>query len=163
MNVLVLNSSYMPAGVIGWRKSIKLLFMNKADIIEPSEYMIKGINRDYVIPDVIRLKYYNRVSYTGYKYCRTNIYKRDRYRCRYCNKLLKISGPITIDHIIPKSRGGKDTWENTVTSCLECNHKKSDLTPEEAGLSLTPGSLKPTYFISLASLNPKWIKYIPIS
>jgi len=71
MNVLVLNSSYMPAGVIDWRKSIKLLFMNKADIIEPSEYMIKGINRDYVIPDVIRLKYYSTISYTSYKYCRT--------------------------------------------------------------------------------------------
>jgi 5-methylcytosine-specific restriction endonuclease McrA len=163
LNVLVLNSSYLPAGVIGWKKSIKLLFMNKADILEPSDYKIRGINRDYVIPDVIKLKYYNNTSYTNYKYCRANIYKRDKYRCRYCNKSLKVSGPITIDHVIPKSRGGKDTWENTVTSCIECNSKKGDLTPEEAGMKLTPGSLRPTYFINLATLNPKWTKYLPIA
>jgi len=162
LKVLVLNSSYLPTGVINWKRGLKLLFMDKADIIEPSSYKIRTVNREYIIPNVIKLKTYNNIAYMDYKYCRTNIYKRDRYRCRYCNKSLKTNNSITIDHIIPKSRGGKDTWENTVTSCVECNYKKKDLTPEEAGMKLLPGSLKPTYFINLADINPEWVKYLPV-
>lgn len=160
--VLVLNSSYLPTGTIGWKKGIKLLFQNKADILETSHYKIHTVNTHYTIPAVIRLKNYNNVPFVNYKYCRKNVYKRDKYRCRYCNKFLKNSNEITIDHMVPKSKGGTDSWENTVTSCMKCNHKKKNRTPEEAGMTLLPGRLKPTYFTALANINDTWTKYLPI-
>ena len=161
--VLVLNSSYLPTGTISWRKGIKLLYQEKADMLEPSEYRINTVNSFFIIPNVIRLKSYNKTPFMNYRYCRKNVYKRDRYRCRYCNKSLrKDEKDITIDHIIPRSRGGKDTWENTVTSCRACNLKKRDFTLEEAGMKLLPGVVKPTYFKNLATINSSWIKYLPI-
>jgi len=161
--VLVLNSSYLPTGVISWRKSIKLLYQDKADILEHSKYNVRTVNSFYNIPNVIRLKSYNSVPFINYKYCRKNVYKRDKYKCRYCNKSLrKDESNITIDHIIPRSRGGKDTWENTVTACRECNLKKKNCTPDEAGMKILPGDMRPTYFKNLASINGSWEKYLPI-
>ncbi|MBX3076353.1 HNH endonuclease [Candidatus Obscuribacterales bacterium] len=128
--VLVLNASYEPLNICTWRRAVVLLLKGKAEQIEHNG---KVIYMDTPLPTVIRLRHYVKIPYKEISLSRRNILHRDNYTCQYCG----VRRPdLTIDHIIPRSRGGIDSWDNVAAACLKCNVKKGDRTPKEAGMLL---------------------------
>ncbi|MFZ1730696.1 MAG: HNH endonuclease [Bacteroidota bacterium] len=133
--MLVLNQSYEPLTVCSVQKAVILCFLHKADIvIEHPQRKIRTVNTSFPFPSVIRLSNYKRIPFRGIMLSRKNILRRDGHRCQYCGGT---SAPLTVDHIIPRARGGPDTWENLVTACLPCNNRKRDHSPERAGMTLS--------------------------
>ena len=134
--VLVLNTTFLPINICSWRRAITLVFKGKAEGIEKGSKLING---KHILPLVIKLKNYVPLPYNGVVFTRRNVFLRDNHKCQYCGK----TANLTIDHILPKSRGGKDSWENVVVSCIRCNNKKGDRTPEEASMKLLGTPYKP--------------------
>ncbi len=120
-NVLVLNQDYQPLSICSVQRSMKLLFLDKAELLhDDPEKELRTIRDAYQFPSVIRLRNYIRIPYTKVVLSRRNIMRRDNFTCMYCGK----KTDLTIDHVLPKSRGGKDIWENLTTACEKCNVKK---------------------------------------
>jgi 5-methylcytosine-specific restriction endonuclease McrA len=134
--VILLNSDYSFLNVISWKRAIRLLVKGKAEVIKASEKVISNAERtiEIVIPKVLRLVelvksiYKSRVPFS-----KKNVLIRDDFTCAYCGR---IDEKLTIDHIIPKSKGGSTSFENCVASCKPCNNKKNNRTPKEAGMAL---------------------------
>jgi hypothetical protein len=127
--VLVINASYEPLEITSARKAVKKLVTRKAVIeMKGDGDIYPGIPQ----PSVIRLIDYRRVPMRMAKLSKKNFYLRDRYRCQYCGRHLA-PADLTLDHVIPRSRGGLSTWENLVTACKECNHHKGDRLLSEIG------------------------------
>ncbi len=161
-SVLVLNQNYVPISICSARKAVILLLLNKAQMIERYEDTIHSARQAMPYPSVIRLNRYIRRPYQTVSLNRKNIVKRDRNRCQYCGKNHQ---PMTIDHIIPRSQGGRDTWENLASACFRCNHKKGDRTPEQAGMKLLRKPTRPTHLFYLQYLanghpHPTWQDYL---
>ena len=158
--VLVLNASYEPLNICGWKRAVVLIFKGKAEQVEHNG---KVIYPNFHIPTVIRLRRYVRIPYKEIPLTRRNLMYRDHYRCQYCNAK---TIDLTIDHVIPRSRGGSDTWENVVACCQKCNVKKGDRTPKEAHMHLIKAPRTPfghLYFEATrlaTSVFPAWQKYI---
>jgi len=158
--VLLLNASYEPLNLCSWRRALVLLLKGKAEKVEAYESLI---SENIYVPSVIRLRYYVVVPYKELPFNRKNIMHRDNYTCQYCGK---VSSSLTIDHIIPKSKGGKSTWENVVAACARCNSLKADKTLEESGLRLRKNPGRPKNYIRFEltkqskELFNKWEKYI---
>ena len=135
MKTLLLNQDSTPLKIIGWQKCIILCLKG---VITPIDYWGKTIKdsmgRKYPLPRVAILHKYVRRPH-GPVLSKKNIFLRDNYRCAYCKKELS-NNNITVDHIIPSSKGGKNTWTNLITSCDTCNRKKGNRTPEEAGMKI---------------------------
>ena len=135
-----------------------LLFKGKAQNIEKSKRLI---NDRYDLPYVIKLLNYVPVPYNGVVLSRKNIYLRDNFTCQYCGK----NGThLTLDHIIPKSKGGGESWENIVVCCVRCNNRKGDRTAEEAGMKLIGTPYKPpsALYLQITRLNSApqcWFNY----
>lgn len=127
--VLVLNATFTPINICSWKRALAMIFKGKATSLEASSIYV---NQRYMLPFVIKLSQYIPFSHNGVVLSRKNIYLRDNHICQYCGK----NTNLTIDHIMPKSRGGSDSWENTVVACTRCNNRKGDHTPEEAGMKL---------------------------
>jgi hypothetical protein len=145
--ILVLNSSYEPLHFTNWKRAIILLFKEKAKLI--SKRVIRLVN--YVIIPFSRM---NNMYPT-----KNLIYKRDKNKCQYCGS----TKSLTIDHVIPRSRGGKDTWENLVVACSPCNIKKGDKMLEHTGMKLssTPKAPISKVLIDLTdSKVPEWQEFI---
>lgn len=136
-NTTVLNSNYTHLTVVKWTKALKLMLKNKVIPIDfYDEFVVScGGGITFQIPRIVVLVNYVKVPYRENKPTRRNIFIRDNYTCRYCKKQLS-ADDLSIDHVLPKSRGGKESWENLVTSCKNCNYKKGDKTPEEADMPL---------------------------
>lgn len=128
IKVLVLNSSYQPINAIGVYKAIKLVLLEKADIVHTFDTKLKSTHFEYDMPSVIRLKKFHNIP-TIYgkdkKPSAMDIFRRDNYRCVYCGS----NEELTIDHVLPVSKGGGNTWQNLVTACLPCNRYKGDGEP----------------------------------
>lgn len=138
--VLVLNYDYTPLNVTSVHRGFVLVDKGKAEIIKSDENPIVAGFKTYVRPLVIRLlKYIKHFSRT-LRPNRNRIYKRDGHQCVYCGS----SKNLTLDHVIPKSRGGSNDWINLVTSCFKCNLKKADRTPEEAKMVMRQKPYVPT-------------------
>ncbi len=158
--VLVLNASYEPLNICNWKRAFLLIFKGKAEQIENAE---KIIYRNFRIPTVIRLRKYIKVPYKNIPLTRKNLLIRDNNSCQYC---LVESNELPIDHVIPTSRGGLDTWENVVASCQSCNVKKGNKTPKEANMPLnkTPKAPHGHLYFEVTRLAisrfPNWQKYI---
>jgi len=157
-----LNQTYEPLTICNLKKAIKLLYLNKAEIVETSNgRTISSIQKTMPIPSVIRLKYYVQRPFRTAILNRKNILRRDLFKCAYCGRS---DLPLTIDHIIPKTRGGQDTWENLVAACVYCNNKKGNRTPEEANMKLLFKPYKPYHIISLKNfcnkMDEKWKNYL---
>lgn len=134
--VLVLNNDCEPLNITNWKRAIVLLIKGKAEYIEKIfeiDNCIK-IGQTY-IPRTIKLTYDVAIPKQELPFSRENIYARDGHRCQYCGKIFP-EKELTLDHVFPKSRGGKDEWDNIVTCCKACNQKKADKTPSEAGMPL---------------------------
>lgn len=138
MRTLVLNAGYEPLTVISFKRALLLVLNNRATIIESVENApVWGTSDVYDRPAVILLTRYVRVPQARLvPVTRRGVLRRDSYRCGYCGK-----AAATIDHILPRSRGGADSWENLVACCLRCNNVKSNKTPQEMGweLQVCPG------------------------
>lgn len=139
-NVLVLNQDYQPLSICSLQRSIKLIFLEKAELLhdDPAK-KLRTTSEQYDFPSVIRLRRYVRLPYTKVVLTRRNVMRRDSFQCQYCGKKSK----LTIDHVHPKSRGGKDTWENLTTACDKCNVKKGNRTPKEANMVLKSSPFRP--------------------
>lgn len=160
-NVLILNQDYQPLSVVNVKKSLMLLFLEKAEMLHdrPSQ-KIRTVYQSYDYPSVIRLRRYARIPYKKIVLSRKNILKRDRHKCQYCGTTDK----LTIDHVIPRSRGGGDQWENLVTACTTCNHRKGNRTPKEAKMKLARKPFKPNHIIFLrdfcGKIDDNWKPYL---
>lgn len=159
--VLVLNASYEPLNITSWRRAIVLLLKGKA---EPLEHHGNFVYADLPLPSVIRLRHYVRVPYKEIPLTRRNILERDRHTCQYC--LYRGDG-LTLDHVIPRSRGGGDTWENLVAACVRCNVQKGNRTPKEAGMHLQSQPRRPYSSLHFELVkhtredaNHQWRKYV---
>lgn len=137
MQTLVLNAGYEPLAVVSFRRALMLVLNNKASIIKTDpEHPIQTVSTTFDRPSVIVLRRYVRVPYVRrIPVSRRGILRRDGFRCAYCG-----ASATTIDHVVPRSRGGQDSWENLVACCFKCNNVKSDRLLRELGwkLSMTP-------------------------
>jgi len=157
-NVLVLNSTFVPINIASWRRAIKLIFNGKAVTVEKNGHLING---KFDLPLIIKLNKYVPLPYSRIVLSRKNIYLRDNHTCQYCGK---VGGNMTIDHVVPKSRGGGDGWDNLVTCCPRCNSKKGDQTIEAAGMFLKRSPYKPPsglylHMTRLRSVPAGWYSY----
>ena len=161
-NVLVLNASYEPLNVTTVRRAHVLVFKGKAEVIEELDRPLTSASTAYAWPHVIRLVHYVRVPRTVQrKISRRALFARDGWRCVYCGSS---GGRLTLDHVVPRSRGGESTWENVVTSCAPCNLRKGNRLPHEVHMELRhqPRPPAPVLFISLATpkIPTRWERYL---
>ena len=120
--------------VINVKKAIVLLYLGKVELIESHRGReVRAVSMSMPFPSIVRLSVYVRIPYKKIILSRKNILRRDGHRCQYC---LRTDLTLTVDHILPKSRAGEETWENLVTACVDCNNRKSDRTVEEAHMKL---------------------------
>ena len=133
--VLVLNATYEPIHVCAVRRALILLVKGVAATEEAGEGSVRSPSQSLEVPSVIRLLEYRRIPRQMRAISRKNILIRDQYTCQYCKKRFG-PGELTLDHVVPRSRGGSNTWENLVACCLRCNNRKGDRLPTEASMSL---------------------------
>ena len=142
-HVLVLNQDYQPLSVCGVRKSLMLLFLEKAELLHPlSDRKIHTVSSQFDFPSVIRLRRYARIPFKTIVLSRKNVLKRDGNRCQYCGSCFPTS-ELSIDHVNPRTQGGLDTWENLVCACVRCNARKGGRTPEQAHMKLIAKPVRP--------------------
>lgn len=179
--VLVLNKVWLPIRIISAQRAFKLIFAGKSSAIDSEtyyaynwedwvkqpikegDYTISSPNFVVKVPEVIVLSHYDKVYKKNVKLTKRNIYIRDKYKCQYTGKQVSQS-ESDIDHVIPRSQGGKNTWDNMVVCSKDVNRRKGDKTPEQAGLKLIKKPKKPKYDGLL--IDPKmnipesWNKFI---
>jgi 5-methylcytosine-specific restriction endonuclease McrA len=161
--VLILNQDFSAFALCSIQKAFILLYLEKAEMVHRSETgLLRSISQSFPVPSIIRLQHYVHVPYKGIALSRHNIMKRDAYQCLYCGSTKN----LTLDHMIPKSRGGDSSWTNLVTACMRCNTRKGDRTPEEAGLILKQKPKKPSLVSFLAAnaghLDQTWQTYLKV-
>ncbi len=160
--VLVLNASYEPLNITTWRRATVLMIKGKAESLE--EDSNHKIWNETNLPTVIRLRQFIRVPYRELTLSRKNIFQRDKNHCQYCGY---DGEKLSIDHVIPRSRGGKDNWENVTTACLKCNVRKGNRTPYEANMPLKRKPFKPLNNLQFEAIkqiesgkHKEWGKYV---
>lgn len=142
---LLLNSSYEPVQIINWQKALILWLLDKVDVLEFHDNFARSASHRLQLPSVMRLKRYIRRPHGhSLKFNRENLYLRDRNTCQYCQKVYA-RRELTLDHVIPVSRGGENSWENLVAACRPCNQKKGNLTPSEARMPLLKKPIRPPH------------------
>jgi len=161
--VLVLNASYEPLQLISTRRAIVLLLQDKAELVEAASQRLRARGISFAVPLVIRLVRYIRIPRRLRLPCsRRGVLARDRETCQYCG-IQPGRSNLTVDHILPRSRGGQTTWDNVVAACRECNHRKGGRTPEEANMKLLTVPRQPQFvaFALLGELerHDVWRKY----
>ncbi|MSQ27811.1 MAG: HNH endonuclease [Dehalococcoidia bacterium] len=162
--VLVLNQNYEPLNVCNARRAFVLVDRGKAEVLEhKDDSFIITPTRPFCVPSVIRLVYLIRRPRPQRKLTRRELFQRDNYTCQYCGKLTR---DLTIDHVVPRFRGGPHTWDNLVSACKACNHRKAARTPEEARMKLKAPPTMPSasgYYVVAQhiALRYEWHKFIP--
>jgi 5-methylcytosine-specific restriction endonuclease McrA len=143
VETLVLNATYEPVARVSWKRAVTLMFEGKVEVVEVYEdTLVRSVTIAIKMPSVIRFLRMIRQCRQTPKFSRENVFARDGGRCQYCSK--KIARPeATYDHVIPRSRGGKTTWENVVIACVPCNQRKGAQTPERCGLQLQSKPCRP--------------------
>jgi len=174
--ILVLNRVWQPVNIVGVRRAVALLFQDNAQVINPSngsyemltstEWMersltdppqegepsIRSVRLNLRLPQILLLREFDRVPVQDTKLNRRNVFERDQYRCQYCGEVFPES-KLNLDHVIPRDRGGRTSWENLVTSCIECNSRKANRLPHQAGLILRRQPLRPKHRPFLSVLH----------
>jgi 5-methylcytosine-specific restriction endonuclease McrA len=160
---LVLDSSYIPRSIISTERAFVISYKGNADVVHEHPESFKLINPELDIkkPSIIRVFKYVNQQIHKVPLNRENVFKRDNFCCVYCGNDNRKT--LTLDHVIPQSKGGKDTWENLVTACRRCNGEKSDLTLEEYGKEI-PQPRRPHYLMLMKQVHheiPKeWEPYL---
>ncbi|HEX5983043.1 MAG TPA: HNH endonuclease [Solirubrobacterales bacterium] len=163
--VLVLNATYEPINVCTLRRAAVLLLKEKAELLEQRDgAALHSEHMTMERPDVIRLVNYVRIPREAHrrKITRRAVLARDAWTCQYCGST---KAGLTVDHVIPRSRGGQSVWENIVAACPPCNRRKGNRLPREIEMhpAKTPKAPPPTVFIQVASpkIPPAWQQYLP--
>jgi len=160
-SVLMLNQNYEPLTICTARRAFLLMFQGKAEMIETADgFKIHTVSRSYPLPSVVRLWKFRKVPYKRIMLTRKNVLTRDDNRCQYCGTM---RGPMTVDHVVPKTMGGMDHWENLVCSCGRCNNRKGDRTLEQSGLKLRRKPTRPTYITFIQrnnEISAEWKPYL---
>lgn len=142
--VLLLNASFEPLGVISWHRAISLFFAGKVEVITEYDHHIRTVSIAIKAPSVVRLLRYARVPRRFPALTRTNILARDNFACQYCERAL-CSKTATLDHVVPRSQGGKTSWDNLVSCCVRCNRRKGARTPAQANMKLLVQPSRPDW------------------
>ncbi len=167
-SVLVLNRYYMAVRVVNVRRALTLLYRGCAEVItiEDNQYSnfdfdnwcevsqllalekqsgedyLQAVNFEIQVPRIVRLTRYDKLPKCSVRFNRKNLFARDDHRCQYCGQTRPLS-QLSLDHVVPRSLGGRTTWENIVCSCLKCNSRKGGRTPSQAGMALLSKPMKP--------------------
>lgn len=159
--VLVLNQDYTALTICGVERAFLLVYMNKAELVAIDRgKVLRSVNREFSMPSIIRLNGYVKLPYRGVLLNRQNIFRRDGNKCQYCGSTMD----LTIDHVVPRSKGGPSSWENLITACRTCNSRKGDSTPEEAGMKYYQKPYKPSFLLFLrdfsGNIDDQWLPYL---
>jgi len=160
----VLNTTYEPLNVCTLRRALVLMLKQRAEIVEHSGRAWHSERAEYSVPHVIRLRSYVSVPRTATRrISRRAVFARDRFRCQYCGS----SRHLTVDHVVPRSKGGPDSWDNVVTSCAPCNLRKGDRLPHVANMRLArkprpPGPFS-FVFLHVDDIHDSWRPYLAYS
>lgn len=162
MRTLVLNAGYEPLAVVSFKRALVLVLNQKATVLAGASQRVRSVTAEFEMPSVILLSRYVRIPNSRrIPVSRRGVLRRDSQKCGYCG-----GSANTIDHITPKSKGGKDTWENLVACCLRCNNAKGDRTLQEIGWSLRIKPGMPTgkaWTVRGAERQqPEWTDYLEI-
>ena len=161
--VLLLNATYEPLTALPLRRAVVLMLCGKADVVhgDPAGLVLHSAGTSVPVPSVIRLRNYVRVPYRArMPMTRAALMHRDRFRCAYCGGKAE-----TIDHVVPRSRGGEHTWENCVACCSDCNHRKADKMLSELGWALRTVLVPPKgrhwrLLVAAEAVEPEWARYL---
>lgn len=186
--ILVLNRLWQPVNIIGVRRGFSLLCQDLAQVINTAEghfeildfsgwmeysfdhppsdpaKAIHTVRLSFLIPKILLLRDYDRLPIREITFNRQNLFERDRHRCQYCSVTFSPK-ELNMDHVIPRDRGGKTSWENVVTSCIRCNSRKANRLPHEAGMKLIRHPEKPKWRPFVSSINEEqcdddWIQFL---
>lgn len=163
---LVLNASFEPISVVSTRRAVVLVLAGRADLVEESmDRKIRSVSEELGAPIVVRLRRMVKVPYRrSVPLTRRALFTRDNHECAYCG-VTRVG--LTIDHILPRSRGGEHRWENVAASCVPCNHRKADKTPQEAGMPLRIKPYVPTgskaLMVVVGYVDEEWKAYLGLS
>lgn len=163
-SVLVLNQNYQAIGVCSTERAFILILLEKAEMLSHNPTKkLRSVNKEFYFPSIIRLYQYVHFPYKKVNLSRHNVFKRDSHSCVYCGS----KDALTIDHVVPRSNGGRDAWENLVTACQKCNSRKGSMTPEEAGLELGYLPFRPSFVMFLSKFSGQiredWKPYLYMS
>jgi 5-methylcytosine-specific restriction endonuclease McrA len=161
-DVLVLNFTYEALNITNFQRAVKLIFAGKAEIIHGRERIIASTSFEMRMPSIIRMLYYIKRPMQKVALTKKNILIRDDHTCQYCG--LRGDRFMTVDHVLPKSKGGPSTWENLVCACMRCNNRKNNRTPEDANMKLKRKPRQPKYIpwiqIKRNTLPGEWHKFL---
>ena len=157
---LVLNSTYEPLCVVSTRRAVVLVLKHKAEPVAEGQDAYRSERLALQTPTVIRLKSFVRVPYRARAtLSRRGVFVRDNHQCQYCGH-----GAQNIDHVIPRSRGGRHVWENVVAACIPCNTRKEAKTPKEAGMRLRSKPVAPRervwLIVAVGAIDPSWEPFL---
>jgi 5-methylcytosine-specific restriction endonuclease McrA len=163
VNVLKLDSAFKPVEVISWQEAVVLTWLNKAWAVEYTDKWVRSAKEAFQIPSVIVLFRYIDEKFFSLPCTRKNILTRDDHQCQYCGNHFRESD-LTIDHVIPRSKGGKNEWNNVAAACRACNQRKSNYLLENSPVSLIRKPKKPSYRSlikkRIGDANSKWKEYL---
>lgn len=143
--VLFLDEAYRPLRIEPWTRAISDVFTGKCEVVHYSrDRTIRGVDRDWPMPSVVRVLRRFKRDRIAIRFSRLNIYTRDDFRCQFCGERFPTED-LTFDHVVPRSQGGRTTWDNIVTACATDNRRKDNRTPEQAGMRLLRRPKKPRY------------------
>jgi len=186
-DTLILNKHWAPIHIVDWKRTVNLMYQGigqaldndfmaytfeswleyskQPRVLDDGYMFVNSPNLKVAIPDIIVLKEYGNFNVREVKFSRENTFHRDKFRCMYCGDQFR-RDDLTIDHIIPKSRGGTNSWKNVVACCKPCNHKKADRTPKEAGIKLLSPPTEPQWHTPLnkaagrPDIRPAWKNFL---
>jgi 5-methylcytosine-specific restriction endonuclease McrA len=161
LKVLVLNTTYEPLNVCSLRRALVLMLKGKAEVIEDSATTLRSERASFTVPHVIRLRSFVSVPRAASRrISRRAVFARDQFRCQYCGAQKR----LTVDHVVPRSKGGGDGWDNVVTSCAPCNLRKGDRLLPADGFTLArkPRPPEPFSFIftEVDHIHDSWRPYL---
>jgi 5-methylcytosine-specific restriction endonuclease McrA len=161
---LLLNFTYEPLGVVDIARAVRLLFARKVEIVHAGAGEIRSVTAAFPLPSIVRLLYYVARRRKKVALTKKNILLRDDYTCGYCASK---GGPsMTVDHVVPRSRGGRSAWENLVACCTTCNARKRDRTPDEARMPLRRVPREPRFIpwivVRRNTAPDEWHKYFSL-
>lgn len=172
MNVLLLNASLEPLQTISIRRAVNLLLAEKVEAVTEHGYQLRTVSTIFTVPFVVRLSYYVNAPRKDIAWSRRNVLERDEWQCVYCgirvgewrNGRLQHKTDFTLEHIIPRSRGGGNTWGNTACACTTCNQRKADRLPHEAGMKLLfePKTPRGRILVIRGQIPNEWAKYFSL-
>jgi 5-methylcytosine-specific restriction endonuclease McrA len=159
--VLVLNQNYEPLMVCNARRALVMLWLERAEMVEASDFLARSVRSAVSLPSVVRIIRYIRRPRQEVRLTKQNVLRRDRHTCQYCGTT---AGTMTADHIVPRSQGGEDSWENLVCACADCNNRKGDHSLKQSRMMLRKPPGKPHYmtFLQYSIKHPdnRWRPYL---